>query len=58
MMIDTMNSHIKMNKSVAESALLGASEIVGATITTLVGLIPLALSDALCFHFVWRSYLV
>lgn len=52
-MIDTMNGHIKSNKAVSEAASLGAAErlrpILGTTITTLVGLIPLALSDEMWF---------
>lgn len=52
-MLDTMNSHRKAGLSVKESAALGASErlrpILGTTITTLVGLVPLALSNPVWF---------
>ncbi|WP_367317428.1 efflux RND transporter permease subunit [Vibrio coralliilyticus] len=52
-MLDTMNGHLKAGSSVNESAALGASErlrpILGTTITTLVGLVPLALSSPMWF---------
>jgi len=49
-MIDTMNGHYASGKSRQESAALGAAErlrpILATTVTTIVGLTPLALSDA------------
>lgn len=52
-MLDTMNNHLSNGMSVKKAAAQGAAErlrpIFGTTITTLVGLIPLALSNAMWF---------
>ena len=48
-MVDTMNNHLATGKTLVNAAALGAADrlrpIVGTTITTMVGLVPLALSD-------------
>ncbi len=52
-MVDTMNTHRDNGSDLVDAAANGAAErlrpIIGTTITTLVGLIPLALSDAMWF---------
>ena len=48
-MVETMNQHRRSGKTVAESAALGAADrlrpIVSTGLTTILGLIPLAMSD-------------
>lgn len=52
-MIDTMNRHLQKGMAVAEAAAHGASDrlrpIISTSLTTIVGLIPLAISDPM-----WR----
>ncbi|MBQ4810590.1 efflux RND transporter permease subunit [Pseudoalteromonas luteoviolacea] len=52
-MIDTINNHLSNGKDLVLACASGAADrlrpIVGTTITTIVGLIPLAMSDAMWF---------
>ncbi|WP_281558032.1 efflux RND transporter permease subunit [Thalassomonas sp. RHCl1] len=52
-MVDTMNNHIDDGKPLVEACASGAADrlrpILGTTVTTMVGLIPLAYSDPIWF---------
>lgn len=52
-MVDTMNAYVAEGKKLVEAAASGAADrlrpIVGTTMTTMVGLIPLALSDPMWY---------